>query len=247
MIVTPRFVFLHLHKSGGTFVNECLLKYIPDARLVGYHLPRRLLPPEAVNLPVLGIVRNPWSYYVSWYSFQLERPHPNFLFRILSDDGRLDFEQTVRNMLDIGAGSLRLDMLLRALPSAYSNQGLNLPNFALAPIRNSGLGFYSYLYRYLFEGTGRPATVSRMEDMREDLIPMLEQSGQPVTPEMSEHIRNELPRNTSQHAGYAAYYNSALRRLVARRDEEIIARHRYRFGGQATVHYPDALASTNNE
>jgi hypothetical protein len=231
MIVTPRFVFLHLHKSGGTFVNECLLKFVQDAQHIGYHLPRRMVPQEHAQLPALGLVRNPWSYYVSWYSFQLERPNPNFLFRILSDDGRLDFDTTLRNMLDLGAGSVRLEMLLRALPSTYSNQGLNLPNFALAPIRGTRLGFYTFLYRYLYQGGPEPVIVGRMEDMREDLVPMLEKVEHSPSADMRAYIEEALPRNTSQHALYTEYYNDSLRDLVAKRDEEIISRHNYRFGG----------------
>jgi len=230
VVVTPRFIFLHLHKSGGTFVNECLLKFVKEARQIGYHLPRRMAPQELAHLPVLGLVRNPWSYYLSWYSFQLDRPNPNFLFRILSDDGQLDFEATVRNMLHLGAGSIRLDMLLRALPSAYSNQGLNLPNFALAPIRDTQLGFYSYLYRYLYEAGTTPAIVGRMEEMREELVPMLEQVGLSPSDDMRAFIAEALPRNTSRHGNYTQYYSDALRKLVAQRDEEIIARHAYRFG-----------------
>src|SRR5882762_2732834 len=128
MITTSRLVFLHLHKSGGTFVNECLLRFLPDARQVGYHLPRSMIPAEARELPILGFVRNPWSYYVSWFSFQQQQTNPNFLYRILSDDGRLEFGETLRNMLDLGAGSIRLDLILRALPPGYSNQGINLPS-----------------------------------------------------------------------------------------------------------------------
>jgi len=229
MITTDRFVFLHLHKSGGTFVNECLLRFLPDARQIGYHLPRSLVPPQAAGLPVLGFVRNPWSYYVSWYSFQLERPHPNFLFRILSEEGRLGFEETVRNMLNLGAGSVRLELLLRALPAQYSNQGLNLPRFALAPIRDTRLGFYTYLYRYLYAGGGKPAVVGRLEVLRDELIPMLESVGQPVSAEMRSYVENEAPTNTSTHKAYAEYYSPALRDLVAERDAEIIARHGYRF------------------
>jgi hypothetical protein len=229
MITTDRFVFLHLHKSGGTFVNECLLRFLPDARQIGYHLPRSLVPPQAAGLPVLGFVRNPWSYYVSWYSFQLERPHPNFLFRILSEEGRLGFEETLRNMLNLGAGSVRLELLLRALPAQYSNQGLNLPRFALAPIRDTRLGFYTYLYRYLYAGGGKPAVVGRLEVLRDELIPMLESVGQPVSAEMRSYVENEAPTNTSTHKAYAEYYSPALRDLVAERDAEIIARHGYRF------------------
>jgi len=29
MIATERFVFIHLHKSGGSFVNECLQRFFP--------------------------------------------------------------------------------------------------------------------------------------------------------------------------------------------------------------------------
>jgi hypothetical protein len=231
MVVTPNFIFLHLHKSGGTFVNECLIKFVKDAQQIGYHLPRRMVPEQFAHLPALGLVRNPWSYYLSWYSFQLERPHANFLFRILSDEGQLDFEATVRNMLHLGAGSIRLDMLLRALPSAYSNQGLNLPNFALAPIRDTQLGFYTYLYRYLYAGGPKPVIVGRLEDMREDLVPMFEQVGHSPSREMRAYIAEALPRNTSHHGDYTRYYSDALRKLVEKRDEEIIARHGYRFGG----------------
>jgi hypothetical protein len=231
MITTDRFVFLHLHKSGGTFVNESLLRFLPDARHIGYHLPRSLVPPHAAALPVLGFVRNPWSYYVSWYSFQRDRPNPNFLFRILSEDGRLGFEETVRNMLNLGAGSVRLDLLLRALPAQYSNQGLNLPRFALAPIRDTRLGFYTYLYRYLYAGGGKPAVVGRLELLRDEFIPMLERVGQTVSAQMRQYVADEAPRNTSNHTDYADYYGAALRDLVAERDAEVIARHGYRFAG----------------
>jgi len=230
MIVTSRFVFLHLHKSGGTFVNECLMKFLPDARQVGYHLPRTMIPPDCANLPVLGFVRNPWSYYVSWYSFQMEQLAPNFLFRILSDDGRLDFHNTLRNMLDLGAGSVRLELVIRALPPYYSNRGLNLPGFALAPIRDTRLGFYTYLYRYLYDGGVRPVVVGRMEELRDDLIPMLESVAQPISEEMRRYVDEASPRNTSRHHAYTEYYDDYLQNLVAQRDAEVIRRHGYQFG-----------------
>ena len=111
MIVTDRFVFLHLHKSGGSFVNECIRRHVPGARQIGYHLPRCLIPADFAQLPVIGLVRNPWSYYVSWYSFQQRRPKPNALFRVVSDEGRLDFRGTIHNMLDLGR-TTRADTLV---------------------------------------------------------------------------------------------------------------------------------------
>ncbi len=232
MIATDRFVFLHLHKSGGSFVNEFLLRFVPGARAVGYHLPRALLPAEYRALPALGFVRNPWSYYVSWYSFQAQRRMPNALFRILSDNGRLDFSATVRNMLELGSGSGRLDAVIEALPAAYGNSGLNLPNFALAPIRNSRLGFYSFLYRYLYGEADRLLSIERAEQLRVTLVDHLQDLGVPLSSAMRDYIRDTPPRNASAHGPYVDYYSDELRELVAERDRLVIGRHGYRFGDQ---------------
>lgn len=229
MIVTPRFVFLHLHKSGGTFVNELLLRFVPGAQQLGYHLPWRKLPDAYVHLPVLGLVRNPWSYYVSWYAFQLQRPQPNALFRVLSEGGRLDFTGTIRNMLNLGTTGAHLDALIAALPPAYTNQGLNLPGFALQPLRGSGLGFYSFLYRYM-TGGARQLHVARMEGLREELEGLISAVGQPVTEAMRAYIQSAPARNVSTHGEYTDYYNDELRDLVSARDADVIARYEYRFG-----------------
>jgi hypothetical protein len=228
MTVTGHFIYLHLHKTGGTFVNEFLTRFVPDARHIGYHLPRRLAPADFAHLPALGFVRNPWSYYVSWYFFQTRRPQPNALFRVLSDNGRLDFEHTVANMLDLTTGQ-RLDALVAALPRNYTNSGLNLPGFAIEAIRASGRGFYSYLYRYLYDAPGI-MHIRRLDRMRDELIPMLRAVGQPVSEAMDEYVRNAPATNTSEHAAYADYYGQALRDRVAERDDEIILRHGFRFG-----------------
>lgn len=228
MIATPAFVFLHLHKSGGTFANACIMRFVPGAQPIGYHLPRSLAPREHAAKPMLGLVRNPWSYYVSWYAFQSGRKQQNALFRILSDDGRKDFEGTIRGMLELGSGSTLLNPIVAALPKAYGGQGINLPGFALAPIANTGLGFFSYINHYMYDGT--PATrVVKMERMRDDLPGLLEGAGFVPSPAMRAFIRDEAPQNTSQHAPYQTYYSAALRDLVAERDAEVIDAQGYTF------------------
>jgi hypothetical protein len=235
MIVTDKFVFLHLHKSGGSFVNEYLLRFDPKARSLGYHLPRLLVPAENSHLPVLGFVRSPWSYYVSWYHFQAQRPAPNALFQILSDGGRLGFEATVRNMLELGSGSTRLDSILAALPGSYGSRGLNLPRFALMPIRNSGMGFYSFLYRYLYGEFDPRLTVERAENLRPKLLEYLLRLGSRVTPAGNDFITDGAARNASAHGPYAAEYSDELRDLVAEKDRLIIERHAYRFGEESSA------------
>jgi hypothetical protein len=231
MIATGRFVYVHLHKSGGSFVNECLLRFFADARQIGYHLPMSLLPETLRDLPVLGFVRSPWSYYVSWYAFQAQRAQPNALFRCVSDDGTLDFKASVRNLLELGNDQPRLDRLLKLLPDHYgqSGFGLNLPNFALAPIRGSGLGFYSYLFRYMYTGTAIEPYVGKCETLRADFLGFLERVGAAATPGVCEFVQSASPRNTSNHGDWRNYYDRDLARLVAERDASVVERFDYRF------------------
>jgi hypothetical protein len=230
MIVTDRFVFLHLHKSGGTFVNHWLAQYYPGARTVGYHLPRALIPPEHAALPMIGLVRNPWSYYVSWFSFQAAMKRPNVLFRILSDDGRLGFEPTIRAMLELESGGPHLDAILAGLPREYGRKGINLPSGALADIRDSGFGFYSFLYRYMHGDDGRVG-IARMEHLRSELLALIEQAGANPSTEAREALAYRPPANRSNHRPYSEYYSETLRDLVAERDRRVIERHGYSFDG----------------
>jgi hypothetical protein len=227
MIVTPQFVFLHLHKSGGTFVNEFLVRFIPNARQVGYHLPRTLIPTAYAHLPVLGLVRSPWSYYVSWYAFQRSRPQPNALFRTLSADASLDFTRTIERMLTLDEDERLLDQVLQALPSQYTGRGLNLPNFALASIRGSGLGFFSYLFRYMFGTGSKGLNIARSEELRTRLPSMIEATGITLSSEALDYLDAAPPANTSEHADTASYYSQSLSDRVRRKDATIIDRFEY--------------------
>jgi hypothetical protein len=231
MIATSRFAFVHLHKSGGSFVNECLQKFFPDARQLGYHLPLSLLPADLRSLPVLGFVRSPWSYYVSWYAFQSQRPKPNALFRCVSDDGTLDFKASVRNLVDIGNDPTRLDRLLAQLPGQYGTTGfgLNLPNFALAPIRNCGFGFYSFLFRYMYVAEAITSEIGRCENLRGDLLAFFERHAIPVSAELRAFVQTAAPRNASAHGDWRDYYDRQLADLVAERDASVIEPFEYKF------------------
>ena len=229
MIITERFAFLHLHKSGGSFVNECLMRFLPDARQLGYHLPRSALPVEFAHLPVLGFVRNPWSYYVSWYSFQRQLPQQNALFRILSNEGQLDFAATLANMQSLGSGGAPLQPVLDALPAQYTNKGLNVPSFAMEKIAGSGRGFYSFLFHHIYDGPGI-RFISRMEQLRSELPRMLMAVGQPVGALLRGYIEEAPLRNATQRTVYAQWYTPELRQLVAERDADVIAEFGYRFG-----------------
>jgi hypothetical protein len=173
-------------------------------------------------------VRNPWSYYVSWYAFQAALAQPNPLFRVLSRDRTLDFAATVRNMLGLGHNPALLAATIRALPERYTNRGLNLPGPELARIDGSDEGFYSFLYRYMF---GEPASpfIVQMENVRTELVPLLERVGVESSDAMRRFVATAPASNVSNHGAYTDYYDAELAELVARRDRRVIERFGYRF------------------
>jgi hypothetical protein len=231
MIATEHFVYIHLHKSGGTFVNEGLMRHAPGARQIGYHLPCRFIPAPLRGMPVLGFVRNPWSYYVSWYTFQASMERGNAVYRCLSENGTLDFKATIRNMLELGSsGSTKLDELLEQLPDAYGLTGINLPRPALAPIRDRGVGFYTYLYQYMFSGCGK-LFLGKTERLREDFAEFIQTYRIPGSEALQRYLLDGAPRNVSSHGPYTDYYDAELRDLVAERDAPLISAFGYTFGG----------------
>jgi hypothetical protein len=233
VIVTRRFAFLHLHKSGGTFVNQFLMRYFDDAQLIGYHLPRAFLPPQHATLPLFGLVRNPWDYYLSWYSFQATRAAPNALFSIASDNGRLGFAATVTNLVNLGEDPARLARLVAALPDQFTNRGINLTRHCIRSLSGCSSGFYAWMFERMY-GDGRGVTFGRMETLRDDLRRFLEALEVPLEGGRREFLASHPPLNTSRHPSRSGLYDADLRDLVARKDAAVINRFGYAFAMTAS-------------
>ncbi|ESQ82523.1 hypothetical protein AEAC466_16795 [Asticcacaulis sp. AC466] len=228
MIVCDAFVFPHLHKSGGTFVGRMMMTCIASAKRVGYHLPYAEVPASYRALPVIGTVRNPWSYYVSWYHFQQGQAKPNPLFIICSEDRSQGFEGTITNLLTLENDNARVVRLAEAFPDHFVNYGLNVTRSCIRRISGSGLGFYSFLYNRLYAGAPTPR-ILRMEELRQNLHHAL--PGLPREELMKcQHFLQSSPNlNVSEHAPYHEYYTPDLAALVAKMDRNLIEAYGYRF------------------
>lgn len=107
MNITPHFVFIHMPKTGGTFVSKVLRQIygtgrwhefvLRDERLLAAsnrvsrwvqgrkmvyeefnkHGTCHEIPPRAAHLPILSCVRNPFDWYVSNYKYAWWRTHPD--------------------------------------------------------------------------------------------------------------------------------------------------------------------------
>ncbi len=104
---------------------------VSGANPVGYHYPYSMLPPGHSDLPVLGMVRNPWDWYVSWYAFNTRQDVGNPLFFILSDGFQADYKSTIGNLIKLGSDdpvsrSYR-DAVIDILPETLDgNNGIGL-------------------------------------------------------------------------------------------------------------------------
>ena len=236
MIVTEKFVFIHLHKTGGQFINRLLLNHFEDARQIGYHHPLSLLPPEYNNLPMLAFVRNPWDWYVSWYAFNVEFPERNPIYVVLSQKGRYGFKQTICNMLRLGEAiepycSLK-DELLEALPDTIIGNTLSgLTRNCLTTFDDGSIGYYTWLVRRMI-GVDHQAPmpmIGKTETLREDLLSFLHKVGYQATDAMLSYINDAEKMNQSTRGGYQEYYDSELKDLVASKECSVIDKYGYVF------------------
>jgi len=75
MLITKDFVFVHMPKTGGTFVRSMLNKVYPDAVHFDKHGTCSQVPGKYRHLPRLSIVRNPFDRYVSQYHYGWWKQH----------------------------------------------------------------------------------------------------------------------------------------------------------------------------
>ncbi len=235
MIITERFIFIHLHKTGGQTLNDIIQRSIADHRVIGYHYPRAEIPPESTNLPIVGIVRNPWDWYVSWYAFNKRPNIHNQLFNVVSDGGQQDFRSTITNLINLGSDhpssqSYR-DELIRMLPQSLDgNRGSGLVKDTIRNFSNDERGYYSWLFdRMLGDPSDEQVFVGRFENLQDDFLKIMEQLSVGETAALSTELGKRERKNVSRHSHYSHYYDDELRDLVAEKERTLIENFEYEF------------------
>jgi hypothetical protein len=236
MIVTDKFVFVHLPRSGGTFVSEVIRKFFPSAHEIGYHLPRTLLPKKHSHLPVLGAVRNPWEFYVSWYHHVWPRDADTILISWVTENGKHGFAGTTRNALNLGVNDERLDALIEMLPEKADYRRRNIPNItkeAMRRVRGTGVGYYTFRFNHLF-GNADDVFVYRLETLKQDLVAFFEGIGV-ATDELRDYVLGSEKVNAADYLHYSTYFTPELAKLVSIRDRQLVERFGYVFEEDSSV------------
>jgi hypothetical protein len=236
VIVTDKFVFVHIPRTGGTFVSEIIRKFFPSAREIGHHLPREFLPGEFSHLPVLGTIRNPWDFYVSYYHYVRRRNAASKLVSWMSESGKLDFIGSIRNLLNLAVNNERLDVLIEMMPEHVDYGRTQIPNVnknELRSVRGTGFGYYTFRFNQMF---GNPDNVffCRLETLRQNLVAFFEEVGA-ATDELRDYVLGSDKKNISEHLHYSSYYTSELAELVSIRERPMIERFGYVFEQASSV------------
>ena len=234
MISTPEFLFIHLHKTGGQFVNRLLLRHYPRAKAVGYHLPRSEAPEGLKQLPAFAFMRNPWDWYVSWYEFNAATPQRNPIFRVVSEHGGAGFHDTIHNLLHLGHPLLSAmrDEIAQNLPVGRDgNLGSGITRQVMLSFTDPDAGYLSWLTRYMCFSGGSPEglRMGRMEELRSDLPRLIEACGGTVGAALADAIATAPAVNVSPRRNYREYYDQELQELVAERDWAIVESYGYSF------------------
>jgi hypothetical protein len=234
MIATREFLFIHVHKTGGQFVNRLLLEHTPGAHRIGYHWPRSEAPDELKMLPAFAFTRNPWDWYVSWYAFNVTSPNRNPIFRAVSESGRADFKDAIHNLLHLGhpLHAAMREEIARQLPETREgNLGSGITRGVMQGFTDPDAGYLTWLTRYMCFVEGSPAglRMGRMEHLREDLVSLLEGYRDALTPQLRDAIATRSTVNASPRRDYRGYYDAELKELVMERDWAIVESYGYAF------------------
>jgi hypothetical protein len=236
LIVTDKFVFVHLPRTGGTFVSDVIRKFFPSAHEIGHHLPREFLPREYSHLPVLGTVRNPWEFYVSLYHYARHMDVRSILVNWMTENGRLGLIGSIRNLLNITVNDERIDLLIEMLPEHVDYSKRHIPNVnkdTMRAVRGTGVGYYTFRFNEMF-GKADDMFLCRLETLTQDLLAFFEGIGA-ARDELRDYVLRLGKKNISEHLHYSTYYTPELAELVLIRDRPLIERFGYVFEQASSV------------
>lgn len=202
MLIYNKFIFIHLQKCAGTFIREYLMKTFPNyIRTKEEHSGLASLPKEHHDKLILGAIRNPWAWYVSWYSGRQGSQDKSFknLFQC-------EFKE----------------FLHRCFFSEYRI----LHDINFATVHKLAIGPYTYRYNHCYQADfDADLHIIKTEKLRPELIKVLGLSDKQI-----KIFDAMIPLNVSKHKYYLDYYDQEMIAWVMQMDAKIVNKYCYEPG-----------------
>lgn len=218
-------VFVHLHKSGGSFIKKALrLNQPDDFKKLGYHTPSKFIPHDLKNLPVVGCVRNPMAYYISFFTFQSRMLRKNFVWKTFSNNGSLNALETIKRMAS--PTTEMFDKMIDLAPIIRRDKGgVNLSKECVEELSSLSGGFYTRMFKRLYGDI--PSYYIRTENIPEDMKSCLNSIGVPVSQELEKILNENKPINNTTHKSYQDIYDDELIQMITENDQYLIEKFNY--------------------
>ena len=212
MIIHDNFIFVHLQKTGGTFVEKFLWKTFGQdnvERIQPQHRGITTVIDKIGDRITFGVIRNPWDWYVSWWASR-KTVSDSLFHKIFTTENRQNFGKFLRFVLNGNFGKQHdLDAKI---------------------MLDKDIGIYTYRYRKCFcdkDGNNLLDRVLRTENLREDLESFLTDLSIELPDDKKEYLYSMHKRNASSHKSYKEYYTDDLVELVRHKDRLIVERYGY--------------------
>jgi hypothetical protein len=233
MLVTQDLVFVHIPRTGGSFIRSVLGAHLPadsHAPPFATHARYGELPKELRDRPAFCVVRNPWDWYVSWYHNVMK--HGTRLRQLSPDDPKREIWDTVFRR---GRSSFA-----EAVTRACEGE-LDDPLGRSA--RKHDMDLYSAYVRTQggIELKRGYIEVGRFEELVPFLVEFLDDRSL-LTDELRDALEGTAAVNASQHTSYRDYYDDELREIVGYKARLLTERFGYRFEQE-----PELSSTTRRE
>ena len=212
MLINDDYLFIHVQRSGGSFIEKFLIENFDGCSLItpkhgGWYEIKSSSELKEGRLS-FGVVRNPWGFYVSWWSANRKvGPKKTMFPQIFNERTLSDFNEFIPWVMTLNHGR-----------TSYFNFDTM-----------SKLDIGPYTYRQLechytsFDELWVDALVHR-ENLEEELADIMQLDNK------RREVLFNMPRyHVGDHKPYEEYYNDESRILVEYKDRFVIQEHGYTF------------------
>jgi hypothetical protein len=213
-----------MNKCAGVFVKDFIRKHYKTKIKVYKHSPVRCIRESDRGKIKIGIIRNPFEWYVSFFHYHKENgyyPKMNFEKYVklhLENSRKLISKAQKKNVLDKNAKIYP--------PHAHH---LNIGSCTFHYIH-----FFSYnALKILREWTDEKLSLNWENVSNMDVLMTCESLRNDMIGVFGEEYRKELEsapkKNTTKHKHYREYYSPELRKLVEKKDGILLNYYGYKF------------------
>lgn len=241
MIIAPDFVCIHLQKCGGSFLREYLIRNISGAKYTGEpHDKACDIPKQHRSKPILGTIRNPWDWYVSWYA-GTQRSKKGHFWVLHKNGKQTTFSEFMATVMDLKKRIHNIDFgLVNRLGIGvytyrYIQSYCHNPDQVFEQLQSQPPGeqivciakFREFCYQN--DNAILRLNLCRTESLRSDLLSFLTSTPTGITKSQASVLTAMAKVNTSEHGSYQDYYDQQLRQSIGEMDNYIVDRFGYTF------------------